>query len=93
MSGRRVTIVSATGSPRESVPRSPWTREPDPAHVLDGQRVVEPVLVPDRREHLGVALLGGEGERGVARDRPHADEHEHAGEEDDDQGGSEPCAG
>ena len=33
---------------RSRRPRSPWTREPRPLDVLDRQRLVESVLVPDR---------------------------------------------
>jgi hypothetical protein len=53
--------------------------EADPAHVLDGQRVVESVLLTNRPENLRIAVLGRVGKRGVARDRAHADKDEHAG--------------
>ena len=42
-------------------------RGPSQRDVLDGQRLVEPVLVPDRREHRRVAVLAAERERRVAR--------------------------
>ena len=45
--------------------------------------------MPDRRQDGRVAILGAERERRVPRDRPHADEHEHAREEQNDQGGSD----
>jgi hypothetical protein len=60
-----------------------------PLDVLDGQRIVEPVLVADRREHLRVAVLGRVRERGIAGKRAHPGEDDHARQEDDDQGGSD----
>ena len=62
--------------------------EPDPVPVLHRQRPVEQVLVPDRREHGRVAVLGAERDRRVARDRADADEDEHAREHEHDEGGS-----
>ena len=64
-------------------------REPEPLHVLDGHRLVEPVVVADRRHHRRVAVLGAERGRRVARQRADAEEDEHAREEQDDEGGSE----
>ena len=43
--------------------------------------------MPDRAKDCGVPVLAAERERRVAWDRPHADEDEHAGEHEDDQGG------
>ncbi len=98
----RVTIVWPTESWRWSVPRSPRElalvgaevaseREPEPADVLQGHGLVQVVLVPDLLEHDGVALLGAEGERGIARKRADTDEDEHARQEQNDQGGSDPA--
>ena len=42
----------------------------------------------DRREHGRVAVLGSERDRRVAGDRADAEEHEHAREHEDDEGGS-----
>ena len=44
--------------------------------------------MPDRREHRRVAVLGAERDRRVARDRANAEEHEHARQQEDDEGGS-----
>ena len=66
-------------------------REPEPLHVLHGHRLVEPVVVPDRLHHRRVAVLGAERGRRIARQRAHADEHEHARKEQDDEGGSDPA--
>ena len=63
-------------------------REPDPVDVLHGQRPVEQVLVTYGREYQGVAVLGAECDRRVARDRAHAEEHEDAREQQHDEGGS-----
>jgi len=60
----------------------------DPFHVLHGQRLVEPVLVVDRLDDVGVAVLAAERLRRASRQRPHADEDDDAREEHDDQGGS-----
>ena len=66
-------------------------REPEPLRVLHGHRLVEAVVVADRRHHGGIAVLGAERGRRVARQRAHADEDEHAREEQDDEGGSDPA--
>jgi len=62
-------------------------REPDPAQVLDGDRVVEPVLLADLVEPRLVGVGAGEHARGVAGDQAHAREHDEAdhGERDDGQ--------
>src|SRR5918995_3263569 len=61
--------------------------EPGPTYVLHWDWLIEPVLLPDRGQDLRIAVLGSVRERRVTRDRAHADEDEHAGQEDDDQGG------
>jgi len=63
--------------------------EPDPVPVLDRQRLVEPILVPDLREQRRIAALAAERERRVARQRANPEEDEDAREEEDDQSGSD----
>ena len=90
MIGSRVTIVCATESCALVDAEVALEREPDPVRVLHGQRPVEQVLVPDRREDGRVAVLGAERDRRVAGDRTHAEEDEHAREHENDEGGSRP---
>jgi hypothetical protein len=61
---------------------------PHPGDVLDRERPVEPVVVADRGEHLGVAVLAAERERRVTRQRTHPSEDDHARQREHDQGGS-----
>ncbi len=63
-------------------------RKPGPAPVLHRQRLVEPVLVADLLEDGGIAVLRRERQRRVAGEGADPGEHQHAGEEDHDQGGS-----
>jgi len=64
---------------------------PQPLRVLHRHRLVEPVVVADRRHHGGIAILGAERGCRIARQRAHADEHEHARKQQDDEGGSDPA--
>src|SRR5206468_11615794 len=59
----------------------------EPAHVLHRHWPVETVVMSDLSEHGRVAILAAERERRVARQSPHAEKHEHAREQEDDQGG------
>jgi len=42
---------------------------------LHQPRLVQPVLLPDRPQRLGIAILTGQRQRGIARQRPYAGEH------------------
>jgi len=42
---------------------------------LHQQRVVQPVLLPDRPQRFGIAVLTGQRQRGIARERSHSEEH------------------
>ena len=52
--------------------------EPRPLGVLNGERAVEPVLVPDLGEEGGVARLAAERERGVSGQGPDPAEDDDA---------------
>src|SRR5213076_92227 len=63
-------------------------RMDEPADVLDGQRLVEPVVVADLGDYVRVAVLAAERDGRIARQRPDPEEDEEARNEQDDQGGS-----
>ena len=80
------TADAEAGSRRRAEVAAHDVAQPD--DVLDRDRLVEVVLRPDRRERLLAVVLAGERQGGVARQRAHAAEHEHARDEQDDQRGA-----
>ena len=71
------------------LPEITLQRMTDPAHVLNRDRLIEPVVVPDLREDLRIPVLAAERKSGVAGERADAQEDEEARDRQDDQGGSE----
>ena len=60
-------------------------RERNPPEVLDWDGLIEPVSGPDDRVHRRIAALAGQGDRRIARQRPHAGEDDDRGQPQGDE--------